>query len=369
MRIILHQTEQWRMGGIEKFNLNFCKRLCKYYDITFLYNSGDPRQIAELSKYVKTVRFDNQVFETDLVIFSSVYGFRPEDNINADKCVQMIHADFLGMDQTWKFVLKPLKKVDEYWTGGENMAKTFEEKFGIKCKIIPYLLDDEVKVEKVLHLISTTRFAKEKGMDRMIQMAKMLDQYGRKWNWDIWGDGFDPAFNAKFKKGMEDFQEVSFRGLGYNLASNVAEADYLVQLSNTEGYAFAIAEALQLETPVISTNFANAYEQITDGVNGYIVKMDLSDLSIEKIYNNIPYFHYKEISTEQDWINVIGKPDGKRKKTKIITPKQSKVKCIKKYFDVKLQSRVKRDKIYDVEVNRAKELENKGLVMILKEYS
>ena len=64
--------------------------------------------------------------------------------------------------------------------------------------------------------------------------------------------------------------------------------DYLVQLSNTESFCYSAFEALQRGVPVILTRFPEAKNIVEEGKNGYLVKMDLSDLDIDKIFNNKP---------------------------------------------------------------------------------
>jgi glycosyltransferase involved in cell wall biosynthesis len=83
------------------------------------------------------------------------------------------------------------------------------------------------------------------------------------------------------------------------------DADYLVQVSDTEGFCYSIYEALQVDTPCIVTDFPSAFEQVKDGKSGYILKMDLSNLDIDKIYNKIPtQISFTEKSTEEDWIKL-----------------------------------------------------------------
>lgn len=371
MRIILYQAQQNEVGGIETFNLNFCKRMSKYYDIVFVADKCDPVQKMKLEQYVPVYLFDNQMFEADVVIFSSAWGMRPEANFIADRYIQMVHADFAGIEKHWNFHYKKLDKVTEHYGGGENIAKTFKEKYGIECGVIPYLLDNEVEIKPVLHLISTTRIAKEKGIERIVVMAKKLKELGYKFNWNVWGSGFDEGYVKRMQKSLENVPEVSFKGLGRDLASYVADADYLVQLSDTEGYAFSIYESLSYNTPVIATAFPNAYEQIKDGKNGYILPFELFTNGIDddwhklfkKLYNKIPEFKFEPLSSEQNWIDVLGKPKkDKRKPIAVKEPEKIKVRVIKRYKDVYWERRMNVGEIFEVTEGRAKLLEGMGLV-------
>jgi len=79
-----------------------------------------------------------------------------------------------------------------------------------------------------------------------------------------------------------------------------------VQLSDTEGFAYSVYEALQCKTPCIITPFASGNEQIQHGVNGYIIPFDLQGIDFKQIANNIPTVKdFQEIGSEQSWIDFL----------------------------------------------------------------
>ena len=70
----------------------------------------------------------------------------------------------------------------------------------------------------------------------------------------------------------------------------IAEADYLVQLSDTEGYCYSVMEAWLLGTMTITTPVISFYEQgLVDGENGYIIDFDMPDIDnfVDKIYKGV----------------------------------------------------------------------------------
>jgi glycosyltransferase involved in cell wall biosynthesis len=64
----------------------------------------------------------------------------------------------------------------------------------------------------------------------------------------------------------------------------ILESDIYVQTSRHEGYCLTLAEAICLKKPIVTTNFIGAFEQVTNGINGWIVKA-----SEEEIYEKIKY--------------------------------------------------------------------------------
>lgn len=368
MRVILYQAHQNAVGGVETFNYNFCKRMSKYYDIIFLCDSADPGQLERIGKYVRTYIFDGQKFETDVCIYSSSWGKRPEDYIEAKRYIQMIHADYEKLEELWHFSYTPTPKVTEHIAGGEFVASQFKKKYGLECGVVHYLLDEDVEIKRVLRLISLSRVTKEKGFDRVVIMAKKLKELGYKFTWDVWGNTVYDSYKKKMERALKEVPEVSFKGVGRDLQSHIADSDYLVQLSDTEGYCFSMHEALSVNTPVIATAFPNAYEQIEDGVNGYVIPFEMFSSSnqqwgrfLKKIYNEIPEFKFKPLSSEQDWIKVLGKPVGKVK-NRVYKPETIRVVCSRRYDDILLDRKVGVGEELEVSVERAAKLLKMGLV-------
>ena len=86
----------------------------------------------------------------------------------------------------------------------------------------------------------------------------------------------------------------------------MARADYVVQLSDNEGFCYSIHEALQIGKPVIVTDWQGVRDVVKDGQNGYILSMDLIDLDIDKLYNSIPKGDKLEVNNSKPlWNNLI----------------------------------------------------------------
>lgn len=78
-----------------------------------------------------------------------------------------------------------------------------------------------------------------------------------------------------------------------NIIDYIANADYLVQLSDNEGYCYSVIEALTAGVPVLITPCPVFEElQIKNKEHGYILPFDMKNLPIEDIYNHIPKVKY-----------------------------------------------------------------------------
>lgn len=152
-----------------------------------------------------------------------------------------------------------------------------------------------------LTLITASRISKEKGIERCFKLADLLNKENIPFTWDIYGKAKGHYYNSIKSKTPAN---VFFHGYKENVKEEIKEADYLVQLSDTEGFPYSVYEALSYLTPCIVTNYPSAKEQIKDGVNGYILDMDLSNY--KKILNNqIKLTKFVELSNEIDWVELI----------------------------------------------------------------
>lgn len=205
----------------------------------------------------------------------------------------------------------------------------------------------------------------------MLKLAQELKKSNIKFRWTIFTD-----LNLYNKKPF-DIEEIVYMKPSHNFMDYIAEADYGVQLSDTEGYSYFINECLQYGTPAISTNFPSAYENIEDGINGYILDMNLNNLDIDKIVNNIPKdFKYKEKGKEEDWIKLLNKKKERNKNMFRITAKQDytdkRPELIEDYNkgkEVKYNGEgnaiIKQNDVYLInDITRAKEIEKSGLAEV-----
>lgn len=134
----------------------------------------------------------------------------------------------------------------------------------------------------------------------MLKLAQELKKAKVKFRWTIFTD-----LNLYGQRPF-NIEEIVYMQPSHDFWDYIVEADYGVQLSDTEGYSYFINECLEYGTPVICTNFPSAYESVQDGVNGYILDMNLSNLDVDKILNKIPKnFEYIEKCNENDWIKIL----------------------------------------------------------------
>ena len=99
-------------------------------------------------------------------------------------------------------------------------------------------------------------------------------------------------------------REFVFHPQTFEIWDELSRADYCVLLSNAEGCPYTVLEALQYQVPCIVTDIDGCRELIKNGVNGYIVPLDMNfDINIIKKIPKCPEYDNK---AKEKWIDYLG---------------------------------------------------------------
>ena len=374
MKLILYHNNLLKFGGVDTFVYNFVKKMNKYFDILFLYTTADKNNLERIKKYVKTEQYSkDKKYICDICICASAWGQYPDSVIaKSGRYIQMVHADYIKAKEIG-FIYNKWHKTTEHIGVSNYVCKVFKQLYPKENITRIYNILDEVQETKpILKLISATRVSKEKGYERMLKFAQELKKANIRFRWIIFTD-----LNLYNQKPF-DLEEIVYMKPSHDFFDYIKEADYGVQLSDTEGYSYFINECLQYGTPVICTNFPSAYESVENEKNGYILDMNLSNLDINKIINNIPKnFLYKEKCSEKDWIALINKKVERKNKNmyKVIAKQDytdKRPELIENYCDGKKiefndegNAKIKKDDIYYVkDATRAIQIKESGLAEV-----
>lgn len=257
------------IGGIETF-LYYLSKLYKNYDMTIVYDYANREQLARLKKNVKCIKFNGQEIECEKAFFN--YNLDIIDKVKAKEYYQIIHGDYKATG----IQCNTNAKITKYLAVSKIAGESFYQETGIKPEVIYNPLNID-KPKKILKLISATRLTSEKGYNRMIKLAKEFSDKKIPFEWHVFTNKSDidsDFFIARKPK--------------LNIINDIAEADYLVQLSDSEGYCYSIVEAMSVGTPVICTNIPVLKEIGVNKNNSYILNMDMSNINVDKIYKEIP---------------------------------------------------------------------------------
>ena len=338
------------VGGVETFCYEMGLKYGKDFDITVLYRNGDPAMMKHIAEVCRVIRYrPGDKIVCDVFIFG--YGWEKDlfDNLDAKEIIQTFHADYICRHLNPCSDPRITRRFGVADNTTEGIRNHYEWAKDIETMYNPYTVK---KPKKVLKLISATRLTPEKGFWRMESLANALDKAGIPFHWTIYTDKPKPFPN----------RSVAVMPHRLDILDFIADADYLVQLSDTEGYSYSIVEALSIGTPVICTAFPVAEEQgIVNGKNGFILPMDMSEIPVDAIYKGVRKFKCAPRESAYDTVLSPGVADIEQELNDEV-----QVKGVKLYHDIELNRLVRPSERLIMKRSRADVLEGMGLVEILE---
>lgn len=335
------------VGGIETFTYEMGLKYGKSYDLTLIYQNGDPGMIAKIAKVMRVIKYrrDDHIV-CDTFIFG--YGHEIIDNVTAKNIIQTFHADYICRHLNPCFDERITHRFGVADNTTDGIREHYEWAKDIETMYNPYT---PKKPRKVLRLISATRLSAEKGMNRMIAFADALDKSNVPFHWDIYTD-----IHRDFPN-----KSVAVMPPRLDVLDFIADADYLVQLSDTEGYSYSIVEALSVGTPVICTEIPVARENgVIDGKTGFILPFDMSKIPVKQICKGLKKFEYTPRETHYDQYLVKGKAEFEDDKGG-----NCEIRCKKRYFDIELNDYQMPGDKQTVTWERADKLVQLGVVEVI----
>lgn len=199
------------------------------------------------------------------------------DYTNADNKIAFIHTDPVlgGFNKEYcKKIYKPFDRIicvsdavrekfnamlPEYAAKTETMHNVFDEE---EIKTLAYEFEPFEKSGFDIVTVARVDNA-SKRIDGIINICYQLKKRGvTDFKWRIIGDGPDMKNNIELANNLGVADIVIFEGEKSNPYPYIRKSDLFALFSAYEGYPLVIGEAMILKTPVLTTHYAAAYEQI-----------------------------------------------------------------------------------------------------------
>lgn len=130
-----------------------------------------------------------------------------------------------------------------------------------------------------VHIVTVGRMTAEKGADLAVEACRILCAEGRKICWHWIGDGNRSNDVRKKVKQLGLIDSFILEGNQTNPYPFVYSADIYAQTSYYEAYSTTVTEAKVLCRPIVTTDVGGMRDQLTDGVNAFIVPVDAEALA------------------------------------------------------------------------------------------
>ena len=327
------------IGGCESF---FWYLSQLYKNFIIMYREGDSEQIKRFAKNVEVIKYQDKYGTIKCKKFFCNYGL--DIPVEAEEKYHIIHCDYKHTD------FKPIMYPGFKYIGVSQLAcDSFKELTGVEAELIynPVVVNktNAPKLTDKIHLISATRLTKEKGGERINQLATMLDKAGIEYEWDIYT-------NRQYRWNSKN---IVWKQPKLDLNKEIEESTYLVQLSSHESFGLSVAESLSLGTPVIVTDIP-AFKEIgcKHGENAIICDLDMRHVDIDLIKKGLKKFTYK--APTNNWDKYLSDKSNYNANDKI------KVRTLKRIWLVEEDLHIDYNKPVEITKLRASELESKGLV-------
>lgn len=307
-KVLVQMTYLQAVGGIETALYQLAKTF-PHEDITFLVNStadGADAQIKRLEKYHKVIvdRDRNGSHEANVaLIYTPIMVEVPWQTIKAKKVYQFIHSDIKGLrafPQWQNFRWQPDERVDKVISVSETARDGLKEVFGVDSEVVPNIFNQP---DKRVVFIYMGRASAEKGVGKVIEMAKRFDAAGKDYvilissQVDPYGTLWPVIQN---NKRIVLVPQGPYNDIFYRCA------DYLIQISTSESWGYSTREALANGVAVIGSRIPEIEKVVKDGENGYLVNLDLSDLDVDKIFDKIPKVKGYSEPLSDKWQDILG---------------------------------------------------------------
>ena len=346
-QVVIYCGSMQKIGGIETWLYYWCENMYQLYDIMVVFSDQmDGRQIARLSKIVQVMKLNNRLIECDTLINTRITDKIPSE-IKAKRIVQIVHGCYSAL-----FCCDIHPERDKVVFVSQAAADTYTN---VKDYEVIHNFTYPTETNKCLFLITASRFTHEKGGERMIKLAEALRKANIEFIWFVFSHQ-----DTKLVDGMVKLPET------LNIKDYIAKCDYLVQLSDSEGFGYSIVEALELGVPVITTPITVLEELgFQDGKDGYIVPFDMQDIKPER-FLDVPEtkWAWDNDKIRKQWVKLLGKskPTGEYLKQ----GNNVKLEIIENYNDLELGRELKAGEIVTMRKARAILIVGCGKAVITK---
>ena len=316
------------IGGTEQFLYEIAKKY-NAYDITIVYSEGDIDQVKRLKKYLRVIKHKRgDVIKCNKAFFN--FNLDIIDDVEANEYWFVSHAIYQELGY------KPPIENDKltHYIGVSNYASNKLIEYGkiLGKDIKPVTCYDPLTLEpkeKVLHIVSASRLDDStKGGARTIKLIEALDRYcertGRHYIWTIFTN-ISNNVNVNSKN-------IAFMQPRVDVRPYIADADYLVQLSNDmETFGYSINEAWGYGVPVVRTPLSVCKElPITEDMS-LVCEWDMSNVDeiVRQMFERtVKPFTYTP--PEDTWLEII---DTKKSTYKEELEMKYKVEALSSYED------------------------------------
>jgi len=281
--------------------------LCKLFGANCIYGIVF-KFCKDLGEYDIAISFSNNLNCNSLYFGANKFVL---EKVKSTKKMTWVHVDYEKMKIDNKVSREAYKKFDKIITVSNAVKEVFlkyNNTLNDKCTVVYNCLDIEELVnlseeeDKALNntnsIVCVGRLDENKNQIELVKLAEDLKKHGLNFKIYLIGDGTEREKIENEIKRLNVKDNIEILGWTNNPYTYMKKAKILVSVSLTESFGLAIAEALALNTPVVTQYFPAAEEIINNGNNGIICNnyKELLEAITNLLTNETEYINLKENS-------------------------------------------------------------------------
>ena len=290
----LNNNEVIKKTNLKIINLGVFRK--KYFNIFGLINRFYfiIKSSFYIKKFIKNNQIDLVYINTSTIISPSIaakFAGKPSIyHIHEIPNGNLIYSRFITafLNVFPREIICVSKSVYDFWIiNGLNKskAKIIYNGFNIKKSKYKTLAKDKIV------FTSISRIIPYKGHSLLIRIFEMLCKKNKNIYLQIVGDTL-PEYQKYFNELVLDIKKrglnnnIKFLGFREDVISILVKSNFFIHTPlSPDPLPTVIFEAIECKIPIITNNLGGAYEILDQGNNGLIIKNDLVEESVEKIFS------------------------------------------------------------------------------------
>ena len=277
-----------RFNGYISWLNNIGRCFTDNYDITIIYDAITDITKKRFERYFELIhREEDTLYIADRLFVTYSTYYYPKNILKLEENYLFIHGIMNDYKRSRKY---KHDNYDKYIAVSKAAAEAADGYF--PTNQIDYILNpikiEQSEVKPHLKLVSALRYDPIKRCDRIHRISTILDEEKIPYTWNVFID----------KKPYENevYGGVVYRNSVINPLPFINDADYYVQLSDSEACCYSVMEAISLNTKLIVTPVKSHEELKVREAGGTIIPFEFFEEENKDLLRPIVLELYKNIN-------------------------------------------------------------------------
>lgn len=255
-----------------------------------------------------TIKNTQQILRAKKLVFASL--FIGKHNVQAHQNILVIHTPLHKFNLT----LPKNERIDEYVCVSQEVADDLSKYYDVKktVRVIPNPVHSNgVIASSMIRFATFTRLFAYKGLEYIEPfIERNLKKLPMVWQWEFFTDYYQVNQANKYRQLLSGLfakypENIVLRHSVTNPAPHILNSNYIVHLSEVEGFGYVVHESLSLGRPVIVFDLPVYKGVVKHGKNGYIVDKETLTVDVNDLIYESLNVVYKPLGGYRQWAGLL----------------------------------------------------------------